>query len=85
MSYSFLQCIRNNALLEKASERGSQRRLQSNNLDFHDHDVVKKEQLKEMKAMLKKNKMKLPKELGINMQLPRSIPILKVNNIFTTT
>jgi hypothetical protein len=59
--------------------------LQSNNLDFHDHDVVKKEQLKEMKAMLKKNKMKLPKELGINMQLPRSIPILKVNNIFTTT
>jgi hypothetical protein len=45
-------------------------------LDFHDHDVVKKEQLKEVKAMLKKNKMKLPKELGINMQLPRSIPIL---------
>ena len=52
--------------------------LESNNLEFYDHDVVEKEQLKEIKALLKKSTMKLPKELGVNMQLPRSIPILQV-------
>ena len=55
--------------------------LESNNLDFHDHDAVDKDQLKEVKALLKKNKMKLPKELGVKLQLPRSIPTLQVNNI----
>jgi hypothetical protein len=52
--------------------------LESNNLEFCDHDVVEKEQLKEIKALLKKSTMKLPNELGVNMQLPRSIPILQV-------
>ena len=48
--------------------------------DFHPHNAVDKIALKEVKALLKQNKLKLPKSLEINMELPNSVSVLKVEN-----
>ena len=54
--------------------------MQSNNQDFHENDAIGKDEIKEVKGLLKQNKVKLPKELAVNMELPNSICILKVEH-----
>lgn len=52
--------------------------LSSNKQEFHPHNVVDKEALKEIKAMLKQSNIKFPKSLEVNMELPNSVSVLKV-------
>ncbi len=54
--------------------------MESNKLDFHEKkEVVGKDQLKDIKQLLQQSKLKLPKELQVNMELPSSVGILKVH------
>ena len=54
--------------------------MESNKLDFYEKkEVVGKDQLKNIKRILQQSKLKLPKELQVNMELPSSVGILKVH------
>lgn len=79
MPSSFLQCIWNYKLSKKTR---SQSHLISNKQEFHPHNVVDKEALKEIKAMLKQSNIKFPKSLEVNMELPNSVSVLKVRVSF---
>jgi len=46
--------------------------------EFHPTEAIDSKTLKEIKAMLLDSKVKLPRDLAVNMELPNSIPIFKV-------
>ena len=52
--------------------------MESNKQQFYENEPVSKDDLKEIKSLLKQCKVKLPKTLQVNMELPNSVGILKV-------
>jgi hypothetical protein len=49
--------------------------MESNKQQFYENEPVSKEDLKEIKSLLKQCKVKLPKTLQVNMELPNSVGI----------
>ena len=52
--------------------------MESNKQQFYENEPVGKDDLKEIKSLLKQCKVKLPKTLQVNMELPNTVGILKV-------
>jgi hypothetical protein len=51
--------------------------MESNKQQFYENEPVGKDDLKEIKSLLKQCKVKLPKTLQVNMELPNTVGILK--------